>query len=78
MRGWKISHVLYFLAIIAALVGVILGVGVGIKNGSDLSENDTHNITRANLFFLASVAIGIIAMVQMSYDKHGHHRLVTA
>lgn len=78
MNGWRISHILYFLAIIAVIIGIIVGIGVGSKNGVDLNENDQHNVTRANFFFLAAIALGVLAWLQMAYEKHGYmkHKLM--
>ena len=70
---WKISYILYFLAIISAIIGIVVGFGVGSKNGGDLNDNDAHNVTRANFFFLASIAIGILALFQWGIEQRGLH-----
>ena len=73
---WKISHLLYLLAVIALVIGIIVGIGVGSKNGSDLDENDEHNVTRTNFFLLAAIALAAVGWLQMGYEKmHHHHKM---
>jgi hypothetical protein len=70
MYGWTFAHLLYFLAIIAFIIGILIAVGVGSKQGDDFTDNDKQNVNRAFFFFFFALVAGVLALFQQNWDYH--------
>lgn len=59
---WSVSDVILFFTVIALVLGTVLLLAQVVKKDSDL-ECDRANTTRATLFLLLAVAVGVITLV---------------
>lgn len=62
MHHWGTSSVVFLLAILALIIGVVLSLSVVTKRDSEV-EADRANTTRATLFLLISFTVAIFVLV---------------
>lgn len=60
---WKISEAFLAFAIIALVIGIVLMFCFSLKDDDERNELDAHNLSRATLFLLATVALGVLVLV---------------
>ncbi len=63
-QGWRFSYLLYVLAIIAVVIGIILSFVGGSKNGDDFDREDKQTVRRAFLFLIVGIALFVWASFQ--------------
>lgn len=59
---WSVSDVILFFTVIALVLGTVLLLAQVVKSDNQL-ECDRANTTRATLFLLLAVAVGVITLV---------------
>lgn len=68
MKHCRLSLILFVIAGILAIIAIITGLIGGSKNGDLLSPNDQQNMNRANMFFMAAIAISLLAIYLLWYE----------
>lgn len=62
----KVCHFLYLLAIIALIIAVVLGWNATHKGCHE--NNKARDVARANFFFYAAIALGVLALFQQGWE----------
>ncbi len=65
---WKISDAFLAFAVIALIIGIVLMFSFSLKDDDERTETDNHNLSRASLFLLATVALGVLVLVFQRYE----------
>jgi len=60
---WKVSDALLAFAIITLVIGVVLMLCYVLLDEDDRDEHKAHNLHRATLFLLATVALALFVLV---------------
>ena len=60
---WKTSDAFLAFAIIALIIGVVLMLCFALRDEDERNEHDAHNLSRATLFLLATVALAVLVLV---------------
>ena len=62
-KSFNTAQLLFFLAVIALIVGIVFQVIYLVKDRSSETAQDVYNRENAKMFFLAAIALAIIAML---------------
>lgn len=62
-EGFNAAQLLFFLAIIALIVGVVFHVMYLVKDRATITAQDEYNQANAQMFYLLAIALAIIAML---------------
>lgn len=65
MNCWHMSQFLALLALLSLIIAVILGWKATHKCSDD---GNRRNVARANFFFYAAVALGVLALFQQGWE----------
>ena len=60
---WKLSDALLAFAVITLIAGVVLMLCYILLDREDCNDESNHNLNRASLLLLATVAIGVFVLV---------------
>ena len=60
---WKLSDALLAFAVITLIAGVVLMLCYILLDREDCNEESNHNLNRASLLLLATVALGVFVLV---------------
>ena len=65
---WRISQFFYILAIILLIIALIAAVWYGAMTDEAVKAGGPHRTNIPSWFFLAAIALGVLAYVQQNYE----------
>ena len=72
-KGFNTPQLLFFLAVIALVVGIVFHVIYLVKDRSSETAQDRYNKSNAQMFFLMSLALAMVALLLGAKDKMGDY-----
>jgi amino acid permease len=68
-KGLNLAQLLFFVAIVALIVGLVFHIIYLVKDRSVETPQDEYNSDNAKMFYLLAVGLAIVAMLLAAKEK---------
>lgn len=72
-KNFNTAQLLFFLAVIALIVGIVFHVIYLVKDRSTETAQDRYNKSNAQMFFLMSISLALVAMIMGAKMRMGDY-----